>query len=96
MFSILNNKNKNQEIEILKTDKKSLLDKYEYKCFFKYNNNNYMFNLKKYKNSNCYDLEVNKIQLFEDYRYNYLKNVYEEYKLKEEANISKKKKLFRI
>nr|DAR90403.1 MAG TPA: hypothetical protein [Caudoviricetes sp.] len=91
MFSILNNKNKNQEIEILKTDKKSLLDKYEYKCFFKYDNNNYLFNLKKYKNSNCYDLEVNKIQLFEDYRYNYLKNVYEEYKLKEEANISKKR-----
>lgn len=91
MFSILNNKNKNQEIEILKTDKKSLLDKYEYKCFFKYNNNDYLFNLKKYKNSNCYDLEINKIQLFEDYRYNYLKNVYEEYKLNEKANISKER-----
>lgn len=86
MFSILDKK-----IDILKTEKKSLLNEYEYKCFFKYNNNNYMFHLTKYKNSSYYDLNINRIQLFDNYRYNYLKNVYEEYKLNEKTNVCKER-----
>ena len=86
MFSILDKK-----IDILKTEKKSLLNEYEYKCFFKYNNNNYMFHLTKYKNSSYYDLNINRIQLFDNYRYNYLANVYEEYKLKENENVYKER-----
>lgn len=86
MFSILDKK-----IDILKTEKKSLLNEYEYKCFFKYNNNNYMFHLTKYKNSSYYDLNIDRIQLFDNYRYNYLANVYEEYKLKENENVYKER-----
>lgn len=86
MFSILDKK-----IDILKTEKKSLLNEYEYKCFFKYNNNNYMFHLTKYKNSSYYDLNINRIQLFDNYKYNYLANVYEEYKLKENENVYKER-----
>lgn len=86
--------NKNEKIEVLKTEKKSLLNEYKYICFFKYNNNDYMFNLTKYKNSDLYDLEIDKIKLFKNYEYDYLKNIYHEYKLSKQEDLSKERNYF--